>query len=182
MSIESDAYERHKNLKLAAAEIGMPWQTLYYKLKQQGVAVTGDKLRYGSDTDKLAAKAEGEFHRLVPGAINANQTKFQAKVDFVVNGYLVDVKVSRPKLSNARGKSMRWGFSTMKQSFSCDFLCCFCLDGNGDTEKILLIPREFFEGMQLISVACSGRSSWFDYAVEPGELAAFFDQLPKKDA
>lgn len=182
MSIESEAYERHKNLKLAAKEIGMQWQTLYSRLRAQGVPVTGDKLRYGSDTDKLAAKAEAEFHKLVPVAINANESKFQARVDFSVNGHLVDVKSSRPRLADSRGKAMRWSFCLKKQSYECDFMCCFCLDGNGDTERILLIPREFFDGMQLLSVACSGRSSWFDYAVEPGELAAFFDQLPKKDA
>lgn len=54
MSIESDAYEKHKNLKLAAEELGIKWQYLYVILRKEGVAVCGDKSRYGSDKDRLA--------------------------------------------------------------------------------------------------------------------------------
>ena len=55
---EAEAYSRHMNLKLAAHELGMKWQTLYYRLKRAGVPVVGDKLRHGSDRDRLAARAE----------------------------------------------------------------------------------------------------------------------------
>ena len=51
-----EAYGRHKNLKIAAAEVGIPWQKLYLILRNAGVPVVGDKLRYGSDRDKLARK------------------------------------------------------------------------------------------------------------------------------
>lgn len=45
-----EAYEKHKNLKLAAIEVGMPWQMLYVHLRKLGVPVTGDKARYGRIT------------------------------------------------------------------------------------------------------------------------------------
>jgi len=41
-----DAYEKHKNLKLAANDVGLPWQTVYVHLKRAGVPVVGDKLRF----------------------------------------------------------------------------------------------------------------------------------------
>ena len=45
MTPEQIAYDKHKNLKLAASEIGLKWQTLYSRLKNQGVNIIGDKLR-----------------------------------------------------------------------------------------------------------------------------------------
>lgn len=96
-----EAYQRHKNLKLAANELGIAWQTLYVHLRKAGVAVTGDKTRYGSDTDRLAAKAEDMFEALVPGAVNHNREQWQPKVDFTVGAVAVDVKASRLTKANA---------------------------------------------------------------------------------
>ena len=62
---EVQAYAKHRNLKLAAGELGICWQTLYVRLKRAGVPVTGDKLRYGADRDRLGATCEAEFQRLV---------------------------------------------------------------------------------------------------------------------
>ena len=67
------AYNKHKNLKLAADELGVKWQTLYVQLRKLNIPVTGDKLKYGSNRDRLAARAEIEFQRLVPFAINQNK-------------------------------------------------------------------------------------------------------------
>lgn len=103
-----DAYSRLKNLKLVGLELGIPWQTVYVHLRAAGVPVTGDKSRYGSDTDRLAANAERIFAALVPNASDQNDKKFQAKVDFIVGQYKVDVKASR--LRNGR-----WAFSLKKQ-------------------------------------------------------------------
>lgn len=181
MSIEAEAYARHKNLKLAAAEIGIDWQVLYTRLRQQGVAVTGDKLRYGDDRDKLAATFEAKFAELVPQAESCNQAKWQSKFDFYVSGHKVDIKTSRRHKAGAYGKALRWSFSIKRQSLDCDFMCCFCLGDNDEIEKVLLIPSEFFAGAQLISVACSGASKWEEFVVEPGELAEFFKQMPPKE-
>jgi len=80
------SYEKHKHLKTVGKELGVPWQTVYVHLKNSGVAVTGDKLRYGSNTDKLAARGENYFQQLVPYANNHNETEFQSKIDFDVTG------------------------------------------------------------------------------------------------
>ena len=172
--IEVQAYEKHRNLKLAAGELGIPWQTLYVRLKQAGVKVVGDKLKYGSDRDRLGAKAEAAFHRLVPFAVNANAEKFQAKVDFHVGDVTVDVKSSRPRKLSKKYEAMSWSFSLKKQTLVCDFVCCFCFDSEGQIVHIILVPSEFFAGLQTISVSCEGNSKWLDYKVEAHDLAEFF--------
>jgi transcriptional regulator with PAS, ATPase and Fis domain len=37
---EAEAYARHKNLKLAANELGVRWQQLYARLRKLGIPVT----------------------------------------------------------------------------------------------------------------------------------------------
>jgi hypothetical protein len=175
---EATAYAKHKNLKLAAAELGIAWQVLYTRLREQGVAVTGDKARYGSDKDKFAEFGEQEFQRLVPEAIPQNEFKFQAKVDFLVHGIKVDVKSSMPHEALSRGNSLRWAFSLAKQAAYCEFYCCLCFSKDRDLQHALLMPREIVEGMQTLSVSCSKRrSKWLDYEVQPSELAKFFESM-----
>lgn len=179
---EVQAYAKHRNLKLAAGELGICWQTLYVRLKRAGVPVTGDKLRYGSDRDRLGAICEAEFQRLVPFAVAENDREFQSRHDFTVHSHKVDVKGSRPRRLNKRYTALSWSFSFKKQTMLCDFICCFCLDMDGSTRRILLVPKEFFAGLQTVSVSCNGASKWLDYEVRPDELAPFFESLPRSDA
>jgi hypothetical protein len=171
------AYQKHMNLKLAALDLGMPWQTLYVRLKKAGVKVLGDKLRYGSDRDKLAAVAEARFLELVPFALNMNGTKYQSKYDFEAGLFKVDVKASKPHQSSAKFPSKRWSFSIKKQTLFCDFIVCFCLTSDKEVKHCLLVPSEFFSGLQTVSVSCSGSSKWLDYAVQPEGLADFFKEM-----
>jgi hypothetical protein len=177
MSRIADAYNKHKNLKLAAAELGIPWHSLYAQLKREGVPVTGDKLRYGSDRDRLAALAEAEFKRMVPAAKDMNTVSFQAKYDFDVFGIKVDVKCSMPRQLNKKYPAKSWAFSFKKQSLLCDFICCFCMSDDRQIQRVLLVPREFFDGLQTVSVSCDGRSKWLEYEVQPEELSTFFSSL-----
>lgn len=169
-------YEKHKNLKLAADELGIKWQTLYSRLKKAGHAVTGDKERYGSDKDRLATKAESLFKTLVPFAENQNGLKFQAKVDFVINGKKVDIKASTLKKGMKHSNIRRWAFSVKKQEFVADFLVCFAFDDDGGY-KILLIPAEFIRFYQSISISENAKSKWLEYEIDPNELAPFFNEL-----
>lgn len=180
MNQEVIAYRKHMNLKLAAAELGVAWQSLYVRLKQLGEPVTGDKMRYGGDRDKLAAMAEAKFLQLVPFAVDQNKLSWQSKFDFSVMGHLVDVKSSIPKQLNARYPAKSWAFSFKKQSLTCDFICCFCLDEQKEIEHVLLVPREFFVGLQTISVSQYGSSKWLDYSVKQDELSSFFISLGNK--
>lgn len=176
MTPEQTAYEKHRNLKIAADEVGIKWQTLYFRLKKQGVNIIGDKLRYGSDRDRLSSLAEAKFHKLVPFAKSMNAIKWQYKYDFDVNGFKVDVKCSKPRKLLKKYDSESWAFSFKKQSLVCDFVCCFCLDHDGEIQRILLIPNEFFKGLQTISVSCNAKNSkWLDYSVSPCDLAEFFN-------
>ncbi|WXL23952.1 hypothetical protein WG219_11355 [Ectopseudomonas mendocina] len=171
-----ESYRRLKNLKLAGAEIGIPWQTVYIHLKTAGEPVTGDKARYGSDSDRLAARAERLFAELVPEAVNMNGKKFQAKMDFQVGGWGVDVKASRLNTSNRNSKTKRWAFGVKKQESVAAFFVCFCMADDDSLQHVLLIPGEIARTYQTISAAQSG-SKWLDYKVEPDELAPFFENL-----
>lgn len=172
-----EAYAKHKNLKLAAAELGMPWQTLYVNLKKEGVDVTGDKLRYGSDRDKLSSLAEDEFSRLVPRARAMNEVRWQYPWDFEVGELKIDVKASMPRQLNKKYQAKSWAFSFKKQSLTCDFIVCFCFGDDKVIQKVLLVPKEFFAGLQTVSVSCDGYSKWLDYSVDSGDLAKFFDSI-----
>ena len=180
MTPEAASYSRHKNLKIAAAELDIPWQTLYVLLKRQGVPVAGDKLRYGSDRDRLGAMAEHLFKQIVPFAQDLNLNRFQSKYDFDVRGYKVDVKCGTPRQLSKKYAAESWSFSFKRQSLIADFVVCFCLDREKTTERILLVPSEFFAGLQTVSVSRRGDSKWLDYSVDQSELAEFFRALPPR--
>ena len=172
------AYEKHKNLKLAANDIGMKWQTLYVRLKKNNIAVVGDKAKYGSLADKIGAKGEKHFMSLVPDAKDQNVSKFQAPVDFDVWGVLVDVKASLKKSSSKTTSAMRWAFSISRQVSSSDFFVFFAYDAEGVlVEKVFLIPTEMVSHLQTISISTAGGSKWNDYEVESSELAPFFSEI-----
>lgn len=173
------AYAKHKHLKLASNDVGIPWQTVYVYLRRAGIQVTGDKLRYGSDTDRLAAIAEQHFQRLVPSAKDQNSTKFQSKVDFFVYGFGVDVKSSR--LHDAGlGKSKKWAFSVKKQEAVADFFVCFAYaDDSQHVVRTLLIPGEIAKHYTNISLPEWG-GKWADYEVDPDSLEQFFASLKAK--
>ena len=177
MNTEVLAYRKHRNLKLAAAELGIAWQTLYVRLKKIGEPVTGDKLRYGTDRDKLGALGEMEFKRLVPFAVDRNALRFQSKYDFEVAGFKIDVKASMPRQLNKKYPALSWSFSFKRQSLVCDFVVCFCIGLDRSVEHLLLIPSEMFAGLQTVSVSRDGGSKWLQYAVNPEELAIFFSEL-----
>jgi hypothetical protein len=175
MSIEAQAYEKHKNLKSAANELGIKWQSLYVRLRKEGVSVTGDKSRYGSDKDRLAARAELEFKKLVPFAEDQNLVKFQSKFDFLVGNEKVDIKASKLHKGSKQFNAMRWAFSVKRQEFCADFIVCFAF--TDDDYRILLIPGELVRNYQTISVPENGKSKWLQYEVDKEDLTSFFMEL-----
>lgn len=175
-----ESYRQHKNLKLVGAELGIPWQTVYVHLRNAGEPVTGDKLRYGSSKDRLAANAEQRFLRLVPYADNHNDRAFQDKIDFTVRGYGVDVKASTLKLGHKKCKLRRWAFSLKKQEAIADFFVCMCMnEGGSELLQVLLVPGEIARKYATLSLSERG-GKWGDYAIDAGELEPFFSALPVK--
>lgn len=164
-----DAYRNHKNLKLAAAEISIPWQTVYWHLRKAGEPVAGDKARYGSETDRLAVKAERRFLEIAPHAIDQNRHTFQSKFDFLVHGHRVDVKSSRL----LRGG---WMFSLKKQEMVADFFVCFGYDELGnDVQTTLLLPGELIRHYSTVRLNGSGK--WAQYQVDFDGLRRFMASL-----
>lgn len=178
MSIKT-VYEKHKNLKLAADELGIKWQTLYVQLRKAGVPVTGDKMRYGSDKDRIASMAELEFIKLVPFAKNQNEIKFQSKFDYLVGNEKVDIKASRPAQGSKNFKATRWAFSVKKQEFCADFIVCFAMCDIG--YRLFLIPGELVRNYMTISISTNNnsKSKWLQYEVVPDDLYDFFTELIK---
>jgi hypothetical protein len=175
----AEVYGRHKNLKLAADELGVKWQALYVQLRKTGVQVTGDKARYGSDKDRLAARAELEFKSLVPFAVNQNSIQFQSKFDFLVGSEKVDIKASGLNQGCKKFAAKRWAFSVKKQEFCADFIVCFAMQE--PDYRIFLIPGELVRNYQSISIPESknSKSKWLQYEISKTDLTEFFTEITK---
>ena len=167
------AYEKHKHLHSAAKSVGIPWQTVYWHLRQAGVPVVGDKSRYGSSSDRLAARAEARFQEIAPCAIDMNRKKFQSKVDFTVGGLGVDIKCGRLLRD-------RWAFCIKKQEAVADFFVCFAMS-NTDHAKdavflhTLLIPGEIARRYKTMSLSNNVRGKWWQYEISDHDLGVFFN-------
>lgn len=175
INLMKESYSKHNNLKLAADELGMGWQNLYYHLKKNGVSVVGDKTKYGSASDKLAAKAELLFSKIVPYATNNNEKTFQAKIDFYVNDLKIDIKSSELHFSSKKFKSKRWAFSLKRQEMFADFFVAFGYEGEKVT--IFLFPSEIIKHYQTISINPYGQSKWLQYMVTEPDLLEFFNNF-----
>lgn len=170
-----ESYSRLKHLKLVGEEVGIPWQTVYVHLKKAGVKVTGDKARYGSATDRFAVKAEQEFKRLIPFAIDNNEAEFQSTIDFCVNGQSVDVKASRLK---SDGRLYRWSFCINKQRDIADFFVLYAYDNGGENIiNVFMIPGEIARAKTTISITSTLKSKWADYIISQPDMLEFFKEI-----
>ena len=142
---------------------------VYIHLKKKGVAVVGDKLKYGSETDKLAARGEALFQKLVPFAEDQNKIKFQSKIDFKIGNLNIDVKTST-------AKNNRYSFSLKKQELLADF---FVLFGylNDEPRHAFLIPHEVMKNYQTISLSFSAKGKWWDYEIDMNDINSFFKEV-----
>src|SRR5690606_17303781 len=135
----------------------------YVHLRKAGEPVVGNKLKYGSETDRLAAKAEQIFLDLVPFAVDQNTRQFQSKVDFLVGSLGVDVKAARLRPHSI--KSSRWMFSIKKQEAIADFFVCFGFDEKAERViSALLVPGEIARKHTTISLSERG-GKWADYLI-----------------
>lgn len=174
-------YSELKNLKLVGKEMDIPWQTVYWWLKREGVEVTGDKHRYGGVQDQIGLIGERLFKEDCPLAQDENINKFQARYDYTLGDLKLDVKTSFIRQTKGRieGKPYpRWGFNCRVQQ-DADFLICYCLGGGVEdfnVNHVLLLPNEMVKGMQTISVTV-GKSKWLDYEVSREDLRNFFNSF-----
>lgn len=174
-------YQEIKNLKLVGKEMDIPWQTVYWWLKKEGVSVSGNKSAYGGVKDQIGLIGERMFRKTFPEAEDQNEKSFQPEFDFFIKDLKLDVKTSFPRDMKSRGTKVlyRWGFNTRRQQ-NADYIICYCMDGDFEDYTlncILLIPNEFIVGMQTVSVSCKGRSKWLDFVITEDELKQFIDQL-----
>lgn len=172
-------YRELKNTKLVAAELGIAPATAYWRLRRAGEPVTGDKTRYGSDTDKLAARGERWFKRVIPWAEDQNHLGFQAKVDFIVGGQRVDVKTSRPKLT--KSGVITWAWSLRKQRGAVDHFVCIALssrDDNPGVHTALLVPDAIAgDTLRVSHDRIALRGKWARAARSSSELRTFFQEI-----
>lgn len=175
-----ESYGRLKNLKLVGDELGVKWQKVYATLKREGVPVVGDKARYGSATDRLAAHAERLFAMAVPEAKDANQEQFQAAIDFDVYGWKVDIKAStlrkRKHPTTKKETTPGWAFCINKQKDKADFFVFYALDNAEDRNvvHVILLPRELATTTSSLLLPETMNSKWADYRIDESELAEFF--------
>lgn len=169
------AYDKYKNLKLAAAEVGMKWQTLYWYLKKVDYPINGDKSRYGSDKDRFAASAEADFKKIIPSAVDMNNQVYQNKYDFDIHGLKVDVKASNLKQANKKSASKRWAFSLRKQEMIADFVVGMAYKEQ-KLHKLFLFPSEQIRFHSTISISENGSQKWSDFEISQNDLSSFFEQ------
>lgn len=174
-------YQEIKNLKLVGKEMDIPWQTVYWWLKKEGVSVSGNKSLYGGTKDQIGLIGERLFRKSFPDAEDQNDKSYQPLFDFMLRGLKIDIKTSFPRDSKARGSKVlyRWGFNTKRQQ-SADYIICYCMSGdfeNYELAKILLIPNEFINNIQTVSVSCQGFSKWLEFEITEDELKSFMDSL-----
>jgi hypothetical protein len=165
-----DSYKKHENLKIAGAELGISFQTLYWHLKKAGVSVAGNKERYGSEKDRFGVFAEKIFAEIVPEADDLNGKKFQSKFDFQINGVRLEIKAAkRQSLGFGKGGD-RWAFSIKRQISECDFYVLFAFSPDKELEKIFLVPHDVLCNTTTISVSVNGVSKWHSYEVTKESL------------
>lgn len=168
------AYRDLRNLKLVGERLGIPWQTVYVRLKRAGEPVTGDKARYGSETDRLAARAERWFQAIVPEAVDLNLERFQAPVDFKVGRFKVDVKVSRGTVSKTGVR--QWIWSVKKQEAIADFIVCIGVkerEGDLVIASVLAVPGELVRFNTSVRASLVGNAvtgKWGAYSVTVSAL------------
>jgi len=139
--------------------------------------VTGDKERYGSESDRFARLAEKHFKELVPYADDQNESKFQSKFDFQVGHLKIDVKCARPAIKQTSSKVKSWAFSVKKQRLIADMILCIGYDEDDQPEVYLLIPGPVARNCGTITLSKSKKGKWMDFAVEKHEIKPFFDEL-----
>lgn len=169
-----DSYKRLGSISLVVQETGCPPYVVYKWLKLKKMLKNNDGLKYGTAASKKGVQAETEFQRLVPFAMNANETMQNncPSYDFEVNGVTVDVKLS----SRRRGGT--YGFKTSKgKHFSCDFYVLFCLSGESfsDGYRTLIIPGEIADTAGEISI--SENSKYWDFEIRANDIAGFFSDF-----
>jgi hypothetical protein len=178
-----EKYQDLRNLKLVGQALSIPWQTVYVHLKRAGVSVVGDKARYGSVSDRLAVLAEQSFKKSVPMAVDNNDLKFQATVDFYVGDCTIDVKASVLQESgrtiSGKSFSSRWAYCISKQKDVADFFVLYAyIDENEkrNLKHVFLIPREMAINSSSISIPLTLKSKWADYEISESELLPFFSE------
>lgn len=172
-----DSYERHKNLKKSAQELGMCFQTLYWNLKKAGVSCSGDKEIYGCSKDRFGAVGELEFQKIVPYAENQNKKQYQPKIDFLINGVKFEIKSAKRQSLGIGAGGDRWSFSIKKQVEDADFFVLFGFSKDGDVESIFLVPAELIASKTTISISCNGSSKWNSYSLSRDELSSAVKQI-----
>jgi len=173
-------YSEHQRLHTVGNLLNLPWQTVYWWLKKEGVSVTGNKEKHGGLKDQIALIGERLFSEVTTKAVDQNKLHFQPKFDYLLGDLKLDVKTSflRDQCSKTGKVNLRWAFNCRKQQ-EADYIICYCLSGelgNHSVENILLIPNEFIHNLQTISVS-PRKSKWLDFKVSKEELKEFFNQF-----
>lgn len=169
-----EAYHRLGSIKSVCLDTGAPPYVVYKWLKIGGLLKPNDAVKYGTTGAKAGAKAELEFKKLVPFAMETNkhlETNCPS-FDFDIGGTTIDVKFS------SLHPSGKWNFrSAQGKAMHPDFYVLFCAtDGKKDMTgkyKVLVIPSEILGTVSQVCINKNG-GMYDDFEIEPSELADFF--------
>lgn len=164
-----DIYMECGNFHEAVKKSGLPIHIAYLKLLKSGCLKIQDKINFGSDAAKMGGRAEEEFQRLVPDAIDANKyfQKNNPVYDFYMDGITIDVKYSS-RLNN-KGVKNAWSVAVRGDQ---DFIVAFLESETGkklDSYYVLCIPMAFV--VQKVKLGITEGNLYFqEFRIEPEEL------------
>lgn len=185
-----ESYKKYKCFKKACFDAQLSALVGYKILKMSKHFNIDDRLTMGTAGSRLGAKYEKEFMRLVPKAIPINELRLNnPKFDFIINDFTVDVKASSLiKRTRKNGDTyFEWHIKMVRgkaeQEKGAQFYAVFCVHDDNEDYDIYLIPSELFIGVAggSIKQGMEKESDWWDFRIEPSELAQFFDDLVDDD-
>lgn len=164
-----DIYMECGNFHEAVKKSGLPIHVAYLKLLKSGCLKIQDKINFGSAAAKMGGRAEEEFQRLVPDAIDANRyfQKNNPVYDFYMDGITIDVKYSSRRTN--KGIKNGWGISVRGDQ---DFIVAFLEHETGkelENYYVLCIPMAFVDQTRKLSIT-EGNVYFKEFMVEPEEL------------
>ena len=164
-----DIYMECGNFHEAVKRSGLPIHVAHLKLLKSGCLKIQDKINFGSHGAKMGGRAEEEFQRLVPDAIDANRyfQKNNPVYDFYLDGITIDVKYSS-KYNNKANKNA-WGVNVQGDQ---DFIVAFLEKEHKaelDDYYLICIPMAFIT--QKTKATFGVNSVYFkEFRIEPEEL------------
>ena len=129
--------------------------------KELNLQVRESETYFGKKYEKLCSSQIFDLLGLESELTNA---KYAYDI-LVENAVKIDVKAGRKYIS--KPNTSWYTFNLEKKMQTCDIFVCYCVDDNGETEKVLIIPAIVTSGKSQLSI---GKNSKYNKYIDNWEL------------